>query len=698
MAVCAACHDDGGLVTGARSSFRASLDAVDFGRVYVGAEERRTVTLSAPGDLPVTYTASFSGQALGFKAGPASNRVAANGRLEFTITFAPKLDATLAPSLRLETDATDAPTAIEIKLSGTGVNPPDCEDGNGCTVDRFDLAERRCIHEAQPDRACDDLNPCTESDTCIEGLCQGTPRSCDDGNGCTDDVCDPSTGCLHLSTRSCDDDNPCTIDTCDREGQCEHNDAELGTICDSIVPCTIAGICVFGNCRTVDIPEGTPCDDGDPCTQEERCIDHQCIQPGYTPPAVGEVKFITEVGPLASTASENPIIDRDGTVFIGLSRGITAVDQCGLRGWTTEVDLEPRWSGAVALPGVLSVPVGQRVIDVDTTSGAVLGSLDLGTLFGTPTETTTTATTTIEVLDLAVRASGALIASVVRRTHDGDQVGGHSTLDGLLAEIDRSHRRASIFLALGPRFATRVAIDQDESILAVLREAEPNDMDTSGDDSGAMELAIRLGIEGLANNSWATSATAALRSDLAIGDRGRVFWSSGLKRIEKDGEMLSFLVPTSTAAAGLIGAPILGAEKLFVVGPTSPGLEAFESGRDAVPLSLQTFDFSGRLLWSFELPQVSRRIVPALDDAGTVFFIDETPRLYALKEHDGLLLFQTDLPEPLTPSGAVSMGLTPGGIAVIVVDERVVGVRAVSGLAHSAWPRHRRDNLSTGHR
>ncbi|MCB9654999.1 MAG: PQQ-binding-like beta-propeller repeat protein [Deltaproteobacteria bacterium] len=684
-------------MTGARSSIRADLEVVDFGRVYVGAEETRTVTLSAPGDLPVSYSAAFLGQALGFRAGPASARVAANGHLELTITFAPKVDATLTPSLRLEADATETPI-VEIALRGTGVSPPDCEDGNGCTLDRFDLAERRCVHEAQ-NWACDDLNPCTELDTCVEGLCQGVPRSCDDENGCTDDVCDPSTGCLHLSTRSCDDGNPCTIDTCDAEGDCVHNDAELGTVCDSVVQCTIAGICVFGNCKTVDIPEGTPCDDGDPCTQDEQCIDHQCIQPGYTPAAVGEVKFVTDVGPLASTAAENPIIDRDGTVFLGLKRAITAVDQCGFRGWTTELDDEPRWSGAVALPGVLSVPVGQHVVDVDTRSGAVLGLIDLGMLFESPIETTTTATTTVEVVDLALRASGAMMASVVRRIDrplvpsTADSVNVETTWEGIIAEIDRTHRQASVFLALGHRIATRVAIDQDESILAILRE-------TSTDEAASRELAVRIGIEGLANNSWATSATNALRSDIAISDRGRVFWSGGLRRIEKDGEMLTLAVPTSTASAGLTGTPILGLEQLFIVGPASLSAAPDALGRDdsEARISLQTFDFSGQKLWHFEPEKARRRIAPALDDAGTVFLVDDTPRLYALAQRDGSLLFQTDLPGTFELSDAVSLGVTPGGIALVILDNQVVGVRALSGLAHTAWPRHRRDNLSTGHR
>jgi hypothetical protein len=120
----------------------------------------------------------------------------------------------------------------------------DCDDSDGCTTDRC-IPGEGCSHDEVPnclgpcthddncsaiapvssclrpvctdgycswealsDVACDDSNPCTQDDACVEGECVGTPVDCDDQDPCTKDVCDLSSGCTHEAIPGCS----CTVD------------------------------------------------------------------------------------------------------------------------------------------------------------------------------------------------------------------------------------------------------------------------------------------------------------------------------------------------------------------------------------------------------------------------------------------------------------------------------------------------------
>lgn len=74
--------------------------------------------------------------------------------------------------------------------------------------------------------ACDDGDLCTFDDTCVVGLCVGTPVVCGDGNPCN-------------GRESCD---------------------------------AATGECVGG----IPAPDGTPCDDGDDCTSPDLCEAGTC--------------------------------------------------------------------------------------------------------------------------------------------------------------------------------------------------------------------------------------------------------------------------------------------------------------------------------------------------------------------------------------------------------------------------------------
>jgi hypothetical protein len=123
-----------------------------------------------------------------------------------------------------------------------GGPPPDCSDGNPCTMDGcHPLTGCQsvgipgcCITDSQ----CADASLCTTNERCVNNACVSDPVSCNDDNVCTADACLPSTGCVYTSTSGapCNDDDACTV-----------NDVCMGSACGGFV---------------------LGCDDGDPCTTD----------------------------------------------------------------------------------------------------------------------------------------------------------------------------------------------------------------------------------------------------------------------------------------------------------------------------------------------------------------------------------------------------------------------------------------------
>ncbi len=118
------------------------------------------------------------------------------------------------------------------------------------------------VCEALPKLAdpCDDNNPCTVDDLCIDGACLGYDAPCQD-------------------------DNPCTIDTCDILTGCKHNDA-VNVACDDGEDCTVGDSCAGGTCKggenACDCDEKDPksCnkfDDGDLCNGTLACKAGSCV-------------------------------------------------------------------------------------------------------------------------------------------------------------------------------------------------------------------------------------------------------------------------------------------------------------------------------------------------------------------------------------------------------------------------------------
>ncbi len=149
-----------------------------------------------------------------------------------------------------------------------------CEQG-ACGIDGACVAHSRS-------GPCDDGNACTTGEACQVRACiGGKVVPCDDAKPCTTDVCQPDTGCVHLSasaSQACDDDDPCTqIGTCDGAGGCTIGPP---TTCDDEDPCTtdlcIPGPAADAGCKAVALPDGATCNDASKCTANDVCTDGKC--------------------------------------------------------------------------------------------------------------------------------------------------------------------------------------------------------------------------------------------------------------------------------------------------------------------------------------------------------------------------------------------------------------------------------------
>jgi hypothetical protein len=155
--------------------------------------------------------------------------------------------------------------------SCNGGSPVDCNDDNPCTNDSCNTGTG-CVH-ASNTNACNDGNVCTVGDRCGGGECNsGTPIDCNDNNDCTDDVCDPSVGCVHINNAdACDDGNACTVDDACGGGACRGGPA---VVCNDFNPCTTDTCNPASGC--VSVPNTNSCDDGNACTTGDTCDGGTC--------------------------------------------------------------------------------------------------------------------------------------------------------------------------------------------------------------------------------------------------------------------------------------------------------------------------------------------------------------------------------------------------------------------------------------
>jgi len=152
-----------------------------------------------------------------------------------------------------------------------------CHDAGVC-----DPATGICSNpEKANGTSCSDNNACTQTDTCQAGVCTpGTNVVCSPLDQChVAGVCDPATGLCSNPTAAdgttCDDGDACTqTDTC-VAGVCTGSDPVICTASDQ---CHVPGVCDpdTGTCSNPDAPEGTTCSDGNACTQTDTCVAGVC--------------------------------------------------------------------------------------------------------------------------------------------------------------------------------------------------------------------------------------------------------------------------------------------------------------------------------------------------------------------------------------------------------------------------------------
>jgi cysteine-rich repeat protein len=145
-----------------------------------------------------------------------------------------------------------------------------------CRSVRCDPDTGLCASSPLSDVSCDDGDPCSGPDVCIDGTCVGTGEvDCDDANPCTDEHCDAESGCVIVPRpgRGCDDGDACTVDDrCGEEGECAGG-AERD--CSDGDPCTDDHCDADTGCYHTF--NEAPCDDGDACTTGDVCFMGSCV-------------------------------------------------------------------------------------------------------------------------------------------------------------------------------------------------------------------------------------------------------------------------------------------------------------------------------------------------------------------------------------------------------------------------------------
>ena len=123
--------------------------------------------------------------------------------------------------------------------------------------------------------ACDDGNPCTQTDTCQAGVCVGSnPKDCSaSGTTCNPATCDVNTGaCVQHAASAgttCNDSNACTTnDLCDGLGACLGG---LPPACPGVDQCHAAACVPATGCQPAVVTAGVTCNDSNACTTGETC-------------------------------------------------------------------------------------------------------------------------------------------------------------------------------------------------------------------------------------------------------------------------------------------------------------------------------------------------------------------------------------------------------------------------------------------
>jgi RHS repeat-associated protein len=139
---------------------------------------------------------------------------------------------------------------------------------------------------------CNDLNRCTQSDTCVNGVCTGgNPVVCAAPDQCHNaGVCQTTTGACTYTNKTngttCNDGSACTTQDACSNGVC----SGTAVVCYATDQCHSAGTCdPSAGCLNPPVQDGTTCNDNNACTQNEVCSAGVCTSGTQTSCAPGDV-------------------------------------------------------------------------------------------------------------------------------------------------------------------------------------------------------------------------------------------------------------------------------------------------------------------------------------------------------------------------------------------------------------------------
>ena len=160
-----------------------------------------------------------------------------------------------------------------------------CLDGEECQVDpACDPATGDCTSTPSPDGStCDDGDPCTTNDACLQGACGGSPAVCALEGPCVIGAScqpDPESGYACVTTfapdgSACEDGDFCTADDVCNKGDCQPG---LPVLCLHGAECELDAACdrATGDCTPTPAPNDSSCEDGAECTVGDTCVEGTC--------------------------------------------------------------------------------------------------------------------------------------------------------------------------------------------------------------------------------------------------------------------------------------------------------------------------------------------------------------------------------------------------------------------------------------
>lgn len=252
-----------------------------------------------------------------------------------------------------------------------------------CLVGKCDPLLGCSLVPAPEGSGCNDGNPCTTGEQCLQGSCRaGTPAVCPTANGCLASKCNSTTGACESSKvpdwTSCNDNDLCTLTDVCRDGVCAGTNKRTCLPTDS---CHVAA-CepTTGSCVEQEKPDGAQCSDGDRCTPDDVCFagactggpsfvcesDSKCRLASVCNKATGQCLPAEECGPCGNRAVDPGEGCDDGNVQNGDGCSSTCtLESCGdsRLSWLPPRKVELTWL-TQSCSGALTIAVSINGVEV----------------------------------------------------------------------------------------------------------------------------------------------------------------------------------------------------------------------------------------------------------------------------------------------------------------------------------------------